>query len=246
MKINESGEEYLTDIFRIGYKKGIYCGVYFGEKKYFMGINTVKELCAAEELYQDRLRNNMLDHGCIIKDIKSVFFSYDTIIGKGVEIYPFVVIGKKVRIGDNSKILSFCNIEESDIGEDVELGPYARLRGKNYINNQSVIGNFVEVKNSVIGYASKVKHLCYLGDVELGKKVNVGAGVVFCNYDGNRKYKSFVGDGVFIGGNVTVISPVDIGRMSRVGAGTVVDINMGDFSLGIGRVRMTEKKDYYG
>merc|ERR1711935_204014 len=153
---------------------------------------------------------------------ETIFFSKDTKIGKNVTINPYVVIGKKVKIGNNVTINSFSHLEGCKIKNKVEVGPYARLRSGATLEEGSKIGNFVEVKKSSVGKKSKINHLSYIGDSEIGRNVNVGAGTITCNYDGVKKSKTKIKDNVFIGSNSSLVAPIIIEKNSIVGAGSVI------------------------
>jgi bifunctional UDP-N-acetylglucosamine pyrophosphorylase/glucosamine-1-phosphate N-acetyltransferase len=193
---------------------------------------------------QNKLRKKFL-----IKDVKmiapeTVFFSEDTIIGKNVVIEPYVVISKNVKIGNNVNILSFSHMEGVKIENDVNVGPYARIRPGAIIKSGSKIGNFVEVKKSTIGKNSKVNHLSYIGDTNIGKNVNIGAGTITCNYDGIKKNKTKIKDNVFIGSNSSLVAPVIINESGIVGAGSVITKNVLKKSLVLTRPKQIEIKNY--
>ena len=175
---------------------------------------------------------------------ETIFFSEDTKIGKNVIIDPYVVIGQKVKIGNNVRIHSFCHLEDSKIENNVNLGPYARLRPGTVLQIGSKVGNFVEVKKSKIGKKSKVNHLSYIGDSYLGSKVNVGAGTITCNYDGVKKNKTKIKDKVFIGSNSSLVAPITINENSVVGAGSVITKNVNKKSLALTRASQVEIKNY--
>jgi bifunctional UDP-N-acetylglucosamine pyrophosphorylase/glucosamine-1-phosphate N-acetyltransferase len=174
----------------------------------------------------------------------TVFFSKDTKVGKNVVIDPYVVIGPKVKIGNNVIINSFSHLEDCKIKDKVEVGPYARLRPGTVLEVGSKIGNFVEVKKSIIGRKSKVNHLSYIGDSELGINVNIGAGTITCNYDGVKKRKTKIKDNVFIGSNSSLVAPVVIEKNSIVGAGSVITKKVKKNSLALTRSTQTEVKNY--
>jgi bifunctional UDP-N-acetylglucosamine pyrophosphorylase/glucosamine-1-phosphate N-acetyltransferase len=157
---------------------------------------------------------------------ETIFFSKDTKIGKNVSIEPYVVFGPKVQIGNNVIIKSFSHLEVCKIENKVEIGPYARIRPETVLKEGSKIGNFVEVKKSTVGKKSKVNHLSYIGDTEIGKAVNIGAGTITCNYDGIKKSKTKIKDKVFIGSNSSLVAPVTIENESIVGAGSVITKNV--------------------
>ena len=175
---------------------------------------------------------------------ETIFFSTDTKIGKNVTIEPYVVIGKKVNIGNNVIVKSFSHLESCKIENRVELGPYARIRPETILKEGSKIGNFVEVKKSIVGKKSKVNHLSYIGDTTIGKSSNIGAGTITCNYDGVKKSKTKIKDNVFIGSNSALVAPVTIEEKSIVGAGSVITKSVKKKSLALTRSLQTEIKNY--
>ena len=190
------------------------------------------------------LRNKFLKSGVKMIGPETIFFSDDTQIGKNVIIEPYVVIGSKVKIGNNVVIKSFSHLESCKIENRVEIGPYARIRPNTILKEGSKVGNFVEVKKSVIGKKSKVNHLTYIGDSKIGKSVNVGAGTITCNYDGKKKYVTNIKDKVFIGSNSSLVAPITIGEESTVGAGSVITRNVKKKSLALTRSEQKEIKNY--
>ena len=193
---------------------------------------------------QNKLRNKFLASGVKMIGPETIFFSNDTKIGKNVIIEPYVVIGKNVKIGDNVIIKSFSHLESCKIENKVEVGPYARIRPDTILKEGSKIGNFVEIKKSVVGEKSKINHLSYIGDSNLGKSVNIGAGTITCNYDGVKKSKTKIKDKVFIGSNSSLVAPVTIDQESIVGAGSVITKNVKKKSLALTRSKQTEVKNY--
>ena len=193
---------------------------------------------------QDNLRRKFTKQGVKMLDPNTVFFSKDTKIGKNVSIDPYVVIGEKVKIQNNVKIFSFSHLENVKIESNVRVGPYARLRPGTFLKSGSRVGNFVEVKKSTIGKGSKVNHLSYIGDTQLGKAVNIGAGTITCNYDGVKKSKTNIKDKVFIGSNSSLVAPVTINENSIVGAGSVITKNVRKKSLALTRCSQVEIKNY--
>ena len=163
---------------------------------------------------QLKLRNKFLKKGVKMIAPETVFFSKNTKIGKNVTIEPYVVIADKVSVGNNVRILSFSHLEGVKIENNVNVGPYARLRPGTILKSGSKVGNFVEVKKSIVGKNSKLNHLSYIGDSNLGKKINIGAGTITCNYDGVKKNKTIIGDGVFVGSNSSLVAPIRIEKKS--------------------------------
>ena len=190
------------------------------------------------------LRKKFLRSGVKMVGPETIFFSNDTQIGKNVIIEPYVVIGSKVKIGNNVVIKSFSHLESCQIENKVEIGPYARIRPNTILKEGSKVGNFVEVKKSVIGKKSKINHLTYIGDSRIGKSVNVGAGTITCNYDGKKKYVTNIKDKVFIGSNSSLVAPITIGEGSIIGAGSVITRNVKRKSLALTRSEQKEVKNY--
>ena len=193
---------------------------------------------------QKKLRIKFIKQGVKMIDAETVYLSKDTKIGKNVIIEPFVVIGSKVKIGSNVKINSFSHLEECIISSNVSIGPYARLRPGSFLEKGSRVGNFVEIKKSKIGKDSKVNHLSYIGDTQIGKKVNIGAGTITCNYDGIKKHKTKIKDKVFIGSNSSLVAPLTLSQGSVVGAGSVITKNVKKNSLVLTRANQNEVLNY--
>ena len=175
---------------------------------------------------------------------ETIFFSQDTKIGNNVTIEPYVVIGSKVKIGNNVIIKSFSHLESCKIENKVEIGPYARIRPDTILKQGSKVGNFVEIKKSTLGKNSKVNHLSYVGDAQIGKSVNIGAGTITCNYDGVNKNKTKIMDKVFIGSNSSLVAPITINKDSIVGAGSVITKNVRKKSLALSRPPQLEVRNY--
>ena len=193
---------------------------------------------------QNKLRNKFLASGVNMPGPETIFFSIDTKIGKNVTIEPYVVIGKNVKIGNNVVIKSFSHLESCKIENKVEVGPYARIRPDTILKEGSKIGNFVEIKKSTVGKKSKVNHLSYIGDSEIGKSVNIGAGTITCNYDGIKKSKTKIKDKVFVGSNSSLVAPLTIEEESIIGAGSVITKSVKKKSLALTRSIQTEIKNY--
>jgi bifunctional UDP-N-acetylglucosamine pyrophosphorylase/glucosamine-1-phosphate N-acetyltransferase len=193
---------------------------------------------------QNLLRNKFLKSGVKMLGAETIYFSKDTKIGKNVTIEPYVVFGLKVKIGNNVVIKSFSHLEDCKVENKVEIGPYARIRPGTILKEGSKVGNFVEIKKSTLGKKSKASHLTYIGDSQIGKSVNVGAGTITCNYDGSKKSKTIIKNNVFIGSNSSLVAPVIIEEDSVVGAGSVITKNVKRKSLALTRSLQTEIKNY--
>lgn len=193
---------------------------------------------------QIKLRNKFTKSGVKMIGPETIFFSEDTKIGKNVVINPYVVFGKKVKIGNNVIINSFSHLEDCKVENKVDIGPYARIRPGTILKDGSKIGNFVEIKKSIVGKKSKINHLSYVGDTQIGKEVNIGAGTITCNYDGVKKSKTIIKDNVFIGSNSSLVAPITIEEGSVVGAGSVITKKVRKKSLALTRSLQTEVKNY--
>ncbi len=236
LKNNNKAEEfYLTDLARLAPQNGFTCGLTLCSETEAFGVNDRLDLSKAEALMQQELREDFMKNGVSFTDPASVFLSLDTTIEPDVTIEPNVFIGKGVKIKSGAVIKAFCYLEDVLIEEGASIGPFARIRGKTKIGKKCKIGNFVEVKNSELKNGVKAGHLAYIGDAELGDGVNIGAGAVFCNYDGVLKHKAIVGDGAFIGSNTSLISPLKIGKNALIAAASVADKDVEEDAIYISR-----------
>ena len=209
-----------------------------------MNTNIKLKKANAYRLKQEKLRNKALSKGVNLIAPETIFLSNDTTFGKNVTVEPYVVIGAKVKIGNNAYIKSFTHIEGTKIEKNVVVGPYARLRPGTILKSNTKIGNFVETKKSSINTNSKVNHLSYIGDSIIGKNSNIGAGTITCNYDGVKKSKTRISDNVFVGSNSALVAPVKLEKNSIVGAGSVITKNVKKNSLAITRSSQIEVKNY--
>jgi len=207
-------------------------------------ILTKKKIILKEKKNQEKLRNRAIKMGVILKSPETVFLSSDTKFGKNVVINQYVVIGKKTKIGNNVEILPFTHIENATLELNVKVGPFARIRPGSFLSQGSSIGNFVEVKKSKIGKNTKINHLSYVGDSNIGKNVNIGAGTITCNYDGKKKNKTKIDDGAFIGSNTALVAPIKIGKNATVGAGSTLTKNVKNQSLALERSNQVQIKNY--
>ena len=203
-----------------------------------------KKIALIEKKNQEKLRNQAMKTGVILISPETVYLSNDTKFGKNVIINPYVVIGKKTRIGNNVEILSFTHIENAILESNVNVGPFSRIRPGSVLSKGSRVGNFVEIKKSKVGTNSKINHLSYIGDASVGKNVNIGAGTITCNYDGKKKNKTKIFDGAFIGSNTSLVAPIKIGKKAVVGAGSALTKNVRSKSLALTRSNQIEIKNY--
>ncbi len=239
---NAKGEYYLTDIVKIARARGLACAAVEGEVAELAGVNSRADLAVAEAIVQERLRAAAMARGVTLVDPTTVYFGFDTRLGRDVTIGPNVVFGPGVAVGSGAEIRAFCHIEGARIGPGAVVGPFARLRPGTEIGSQASVGNFVEVKNAKIGSGAKVNHLSYIGDARVGREANVGAGTITCNYDGFAKYETEIGAGAFIGSNTALIAPVTVGKGAIVGAGSVIVRDVADDALAIARADQTNRE----
>jgi bifunctional UDP-N-acetylglucosamine pyrophosphorylase/glucosamine-1-phosphate N-acetyltransferase len=199
------------------------------------GVNSRAELAHLELEWQRRRREQALDDGATLIDPESVWFAYDTKLGRDVTVEPHVVFGPGVRVADGATIKAFSHIDGATIGVKANIGPFARIRPGTRLGDRSKVGNFVELKKAEVGEGAKVNHLSYVGDASVGAGANIGAGTITCNYDGFGKYKTVIGAGAFIGSNTALVAPVTVGDGAIVGAGSVITENVEADSLAVER-----------
>jgi bifunctional UDP-N-acetylglucosamine pyrophosphorylase/glucosamine-1-phosphate N-acetyltransferase len=238
---NAAGEYYLVDIVNIAVADGRQCHVVKTDPYDVTGINSRGELAAMEGEWQARQRVQAMADGATLIAPETVWFAYDTVLGRDVVIEPNVFFGPGVSIADNVTIRANCHIEGASIASGAEIGPFARLRPGTVLEEKAKIGNFVETKKAHLKKGAKANHLTYLGDAEIGSGVNIGAGTITCNYDGYFKYKTEIGDGAFIGSNSALIAPVKIGRDAIVAAGSAVSRDVADGELRMVRAEQLVK-----
>ncbi len=241
---NAKGEFYLTDIVGLARGQGLGCAVVEAPEAELLGVNSRAELAMAERLVQDQLRARAMAGGATLIDPQTVFFSYDTEIGRDVVVEPFVVFSTGVRIGDGITIRSFCHMLGGSIDDDAEIGPFARMRPGASIGAGVHVGNFVEIKNARVEPGAKVNHLSYIGDARIGAKANVGAGTITCNYDGFFKQHTEIGAGAFIGSNTSLVAPVRVGAGAIIGAGSVIVRDVPDEALVLTRGPHAERPQW--
>lgn len=239
---NAAREYYLTDLVEIARSKEEIVAVTMATEDDVMGVNSRSDLAVAESVFQNKLRQKAMDEGVTLVDPSTVYFSADTEIASDVTIEPNVFFGTKVKISSGCVIKANSHIEGTTIGEDAQIGPFARLRPGTHLDDKTKIGNFVETKKTYLGTGSKINHLSYIGNAEVGQNVNIGAGTITCNYDGFNKYKTMINDGVFIGTNTSLIAPVSIGSDAMTAAGSVIDKDIPAEALAIERTKQVNKE----
>jgi len=232
---NAAGEYYLPDIVNIASSEGREAVVIEGDPYETAGVNSRAELAHLELEWQRRRREQVLDEGATLIDPESVWFAYDTKLGRDVTVEPHVVFGPGVLVADGATIHAFSHIEGATIGAKASIGPFARIRPGTRLAEKTKVGNFVELKKAEIGEGAKVNHLSYVGDASVGARANIGAGTITCNYDGFGKYKTVIGEGAFIGSNTALVAPVIVGDGAIVGAGSVITHNVEADSLAVER-----------
>src|SRR5437868_8308267 len=219
---NAASEYYLPDIVAVAAREGREAVVIEGDSYETAGVNSRAELAHLELEWQRRRREQALEEGATLIDPESVWFAYDTKLGRDVTVEPHVVFGPGVEIADGATIHAFSHIEGAIIGARASIGPFARIRPGTRLAARTKVGNFVELKKAEVGEGAKVNHLSYVGDAEIGARANIGAGTITCNYDGFGKYRTVIGAGAFIGSNTALVAPVTIGQGAIVGAGSVI------------------------
>jgi bifunctional UDP-N-acetylglucosamine pyrophosphorylase/glucosamine-1-phosphate N-acetyltransferase len=238
---NTKREYYLTDIVAIARVQGLLCRVAELPAEELLGVNTRAELAEAEAVMQDRLRRRAMDEGATLVAPETVFLAADTKLGRDVVIEPNVVFGPGVTVADNVVIRSFSHLDGASIAAGSIVGPFARLRPGAVLEADVHVGNFVEVKATRLGAGVKASHLSYLGDSDIGAGTNIGAGTITCNYDGFNKWRTIIGERVFIGSNTALVAPVTVGDGAYVATGSVVTADVPADALSIARARQVDK-----
>ncbi len=238
---NDQREYYLTDTIELAHRANRRCAVIEGGADELVGINSRAELAAAEATIQGRLRAAAMAGGATLVDPSSVWFSFDTKIGRDVTIGPSVRFATGVSVGDGTEIKAFCHLEGAKIAARASIGPFARLRPGAEIGEGAHVGNFCEIKNARVEAGAKVNHLTYIGDARVGARANIGAGTITCNYDGYVKSFTDIGEGVFVGSSSVLVAPIKIGKGAYVAAGSTITENVPDDALAFGRARQAIK-----
>jgi bifunctional UDP-N-acetylglucosamine pyrophosphorylase / glucosamine-1-phosphate N-acetyltransferase len=240
---NAKGEYYLTDIVEIARKAGLKAVAVAGAEEEMLGVNSRVQLAGAEALFQARARQHVMVEGATLIAPETVWFAYDTKLGRDVIIEPNVFFGPGVTVADGARINANCHIEGATVGSGARIGPFARLRPGAVLGTDVHVGNYVEVKNATLEDGAKANHLAYIGDGRVGKKANIGAGTIFCNYDGFNKHFTDVGHGAFVGSNSALVAPVKIGDGAFIGSGSVITRDVAPDALALERA---EQKEHAG
>lgn len=238
---NAQKEYYLTDSVAAARAAGLRSTFVMAPESEVLGVNDRVQLAVAEALMQQRLRENAMREGATLIAPETVFFSYDTRIGRDVLIEPNVFFGPGVSVEDGATVRAFSHLEQANVGPSASAGPFARLRPGARLGEKAKVGNFVEIKAAEIGPGAAVSHLTYIGDAKIGAKANIGAGTITCNYDGYFKYVTEVGAGAFIGSNSSLVAPVKVGEGAYVGSGSVITGDVPADALAVARGRQTDK-----
>jgi len=232
---NKAGEYYLTDVVELARKAGKTCAVVTCDEAETLGVNSRADLAAAEAAFQARKRDEVMAGGATLPAPQTVFFAHDTRVGQDVIIEPNVVFGPRVTLDDGAHVRAFSHLEGAHVAGGATVGPYARLRPGTELGPDVRIGNFVEIKNAQIAHGAKVNHLAYVGDAEVGKAANLGAGTITCNYDGVMKHRTIIGDRAFVGSNSSLVAPLTIGAEAVIGSGSVITKDVPEAALALGR-----------
>ena len=241
---NASGEYYLPDIVGIARNRGLSATVVRCDEAETLGINTRAELARAEQMFQNAMRAEAMENGVTLHAPETVIFAHDTVIGRDAIIEPNVVFGPRVTVESDATIRAFSHLEGCHVSRGSTVGPFARLRPGAELNEDVHIGNFVEIKNATIDEGAKVNHLTYIGDAFIGKKTNVGAGTITCNYDGVFKHKTTIGANSFIGSATMLVAPVTVGNNAMTATGTVVTKDIPDGAMAIARTKQENKAGF--
>lgn len=239
---NAKKEYYIVDVVSLAVKEHKVVKALRAPETELTGINSQSELAVAESIIQQRLRKQAMDNGVTMIAPETVFLSYDTTIEHDVTLYPNVVFGKNVFVHSGVEIKSFSHLEGCEVKSNAIIGPYARIRPGTIVGQEAHVGNFVELKATILGDGAKANHLSYLGDSMIGKKTNIGAGTITCNYDGTHKHKTIIGEDVFVGSDAILVAPVEIGNKSLIAAGSVITENVPEYTKAFGRARQVNKK----
>ena len=240
---NAKGEYYMTDVVEIARDRGLSTIAIEVGYDNVLGINTRAELAAAERIWQDRKRREVMLAGVTLLAPESVFFSHDTEIGQDTIVEPNVFFGPGVKIAENALIRAFSHLEGATVAENAQVGPYARLRPGTDLREKAKVGNFCEVKKAIVHPGAKINHLTYVGDAVVGAKANIGAGTITCNYDGYNKHMTEIGEGAFIGSNTSLVAPVQVGDNAYIASGSVITEKVPEDAVSFGRARQVNKEN---
>lgn len=238
---NANNEYYLTDVVALAAADGLVARPVACAAEEALGVNSREQLAAAEAVFQDRARRRAMQQGATLVAPETVWLAFDTVIGRDVIIEPNVFFGPGVVVEDGAHIMANCHLVGARIGKGARVGPFARFRPGADIGETAHVGNFVEVKNAKLEAGAKANHLSYIGDGRVGEGANIGAGTIFCNYDGFNKHFTDVGKGAFVGSNSSLVAPVKIGDGAYIGSGSVISRDVAPDALALERATQEER-----
>src|SRR5262245_29642843 len=238
---NAKGEYYLTDVVALAATEGLVTKPVACAAEEALGVNSREQLAAAEAIFQARARRRVMEQGATLVAPETVWLSFDTVLGRDVIVEPNVFFGPGVVVEDGAHIMANCHMVGARIGKGARVGPFARFRPGTDIGDNARIGNFVEVKNAKLETGAKANHLSYIGDGRVGEGANIGAGTIFCNYDGFNKHFTDVGKGAFVGSNSSLVAPVKIGDGAYIGSGSVINRDVAADALALERAKQEER-----
>ncbi len=241
---NAAGEYYLTDIVSLARARGLSAGVVLCDEAETLGINTRAELAAAEAGFQARARAEALENGVTLIAPETIFFAYDTVVGRDAIVGPNVVFGPGVTVESGAEIRAFCHLEGCHVSQGAMVGPFARLRPGAELAEGARVGNFVEIKDALVDAGAKVNHLSYVGNAHVGERANVGAGTVTVNYDGVNKHRTEIGAGAFVGSGTMLVAPLRVGAGAMTASGSVITSDVPADALAVGRARQVVKEGF--
>ncbi|TMV14828.1 bifunctional UDP-N-acetylglucosamine diphosphorylase/glucosamine-1-phosphate N-acetyltransferase GlmU [Arenibacterium halophilum] len=241
---NASGEYYLTDVVELANARGLSVTAIACDESETLGVNSRADLAAASAVFQANARAEALDNGVTMAAPETVYFAFDTVIGRDCTIEPNVVFGPDVTVESGATIRAFTHLEGCHVSRGATVGPFARLRPGAELSENAHVGNFVEIKNAIIGEGAKINHLSYIGDADLGARTNVGAGTITCNYDGVMKHRTTIGTDVFIGSDTMLVAPVTVGDGAMTATGTVVTRDVEPGAMAVARARQENKPGF--
>ena len=238
---NAKGEYYLTDIVGLARARGLRASVVVCDEEETLGCDSRADLASAETIFQARQRAAALENGVTLQDPNTTYFSFDTHLGRDVTVEPFVYFGPGVTVESGATVKAFSHLADTHIGAKASVGPHVRMRGNTDVGAEAKIGNFVETKNAQLARGVKAGHLSYLGDTAIGQATNIGAGTITCNYDGELKHRTDIGERVFVGSNSALVAPVTLSDGAVVAAGSTITDDVGPDELALARGKQTNK-----
>ncbi|MAY87011.1 MAG: bifunctional N-acetylglucosamine-1-phosphate uridyltransferase/glucosamine-1-phosphate acetyltransferase [Pseudooceanicola sp.] len=241
---NASGEYYLTDVVELANARGLSVTAIACDESETLGVNSRADLAAASAVFQANARAEALENGVTMAAPETVYFAFDTVIGRDCTIEPNVVFGPDVTVESGATIRAFTHLEGCHVSRGATVGPFARLRPGAELSENAHVGNFVEIKNAIIGEGAKINHLSYIGDADVGARTNVGAGTITCNYDGVMKHRTTIGADVFIGSDTMLVAPVTVGDGAMTATGTVVTRDVEPGAMAVARARQENKPGF--